>query len=271
MSALPSSSDVLVLGAGHNGLVAAVFLARAGLRVTVVDEKDAIGGACKTERPFPKAPNLATSTGAYLLGLMPPELVAKLGVDIPLAKRDPHYFLPTQDTRYLLFGSDRAAMKRQFLEFFSERDWRANEALTEEIAALREDVAPAWLREPLTVEGRPSATCAPRSARPSSTCAASPWPTTSRASTSAAISSRAMYAVTDGFSGIHGTWSTPGTGMNFLDPQHVPPAGHGRHLHASSAAGWASSRRASARPRGRPGPSSRRDARSSASWSTPAP
>ena len=68
------------------------------------EEKATIGGACKTERPFARAPNLATSTGAYLLGLMPPELVAKLGIDIPTVRRDPHYFLPTTDGRSLLFG-----------------------------------------------------------------------------------------------------------------------------------------------------------------------
>src|ERR1700685_3332040 len=135
MPTLPPNSDVLVLGAGHNGLVAAVFLARAGLRVTVVEEKAMIGGACKTERPFAKAPNLATSTGAYLLGVMPPELIAKLGVEIPTIRRDPHYFLPTTDRRFLLFGSDHAEMKRQFIDFFSEADWRANEALQEEIGA----------------------------------------------------------------------------------------------------------------------------------------
>ncbi|MCL2449010.1 MAG: FAD-dependent oxidoreductase, partial [Polyangiaceae bacterium] len=87
--------DVVVIGAGHNGLVAATFLARAGLSVTVVEEKSTVGGACKTERPFARAPDLPTSTGAYLLGLMPPELMVKLGVDIPLVRRDPHYFLPT--------------------------------------------------------------------------------------------------------------------------------------------------------------------------------
>src|ERR1700722_1881083 len=144
--------DVLILGAGHNGLVAAVFLARAGLRVTVVEEKATVGGACKTERPFARAPNLATSTGAYLLGLMPPELIAKLGVDIPFLRRDPHYFLPTTGDRFLLFGADAAATKAQFLRFFSERDWRAHAALQRELAELREDVAPTWLEEPESIE-----------------------------------------------------------------------------------------------------------------------
>src|SRR5579864_1744778 len=84
---IPPTTDVVVIGAGHNGLVAAVLLARAGLRITVIEEKATIGGACKTERPFARAPGLATSTGAYLLGLMPPELADKLGIDIPTIRR----------------------------------------------------------------------------------------------------------------------------------------------------------------------------------------
>jgi hypothetical protein len=43
-------------------------------------------------------------------------------------------------------------MRSQFLRFFSERDWRANEALQAEIAQLRDDIAPAWLQEPLSLE-----------------------------------------------------------------------------------------------------------------------
>src|SRR4051812_25728796 len=97
----PTETDVIVIGAGHNGLVAATFLARAGLDVTVLEEKPTVGGAAKTEYPFSKAPKLGTSTGAYLLGVMQPELIAKLGANFKLIRRDPHYFLPTTDRRYL--------------------------------------------------------------------------------------------------------------------------------------------------------------------------
>ena len=80
-----------------------------------------LGGAVRTERPFKSAPQLGTSTGAYLLGLMPPELVQTLGIELPLIRRDPHYFLPTTGSRYLLFGSDAAATRRQFIDFSPKR------------------------------------------------------------------------------------------------------------------------------------------------------
>jgi phytoene dehydrogenase-like protein len=208
--------SAIVVGAGHNGLVAAAVLAGAGLPVSVFEEKSAVGGACKTERPFAKAPHLAASTGAYLLGLMPPELVAKLGVDIPILRRDPHYFLPTTRGRYLIFGSDRAALRNQFVRFFSERDWRANEALQEEIAQLKSDVGATWMDEPHSIEET-----AERYVRPSLRetfvllCRGSIGDYLARFDFESDLL-RAMYAVTDGFSGLDGTWSSPGTGMNFL-------------------------------------------------------
>ena len=208
--------DVIVVGAGHNGLVSAILLARTGLDVLVLEEKDVVGGAVRTERPFKKAPELATSTGAYLLGVMPPELLAKLGVDLPLVRRDPHYFLPTQGERYLLFGSNREETRRQFTSFFSEADARANDALQAEIGALRDDVHATWLEEPLSIEDT-----AAKYVRPAlrdafvDLCRRPVGEYLERFGFKSDLV-KAMYAVTDGFSGLNGTWDTPGTGMNFL-------------------------------------------------------
>jgi len=208
--------DAIIVGAGHNALVAGLVLARAGLATLIVEGKAVVGGAVRTEHPFPKAPGLATSTGAYLLGLMQPELLARLGLDLPLLRRDPHYFLPTTDGRYLLFGSDEAELERQFVSFFSERDLAANRALNAELAALRDDIAPTWLEEPLSIEDT-----AERYVRADlkrafvDLCRGSVGDYLERFDFKSDLV-KAMYAVTDGFSGLYGTWDTPGTGMNFL-------------------------------------------------------
>jgi phytoene dehydrogenase-like protein len=208
--------DVVVIGAGHNGLVAAALLARAGLSVEVLERADVVGGACRTERPFARAPGLAASTGAYLLGLMPPELLSALDLDLPLVRRDPHYFLPALDGRWLLLGADPAAAREQFARMFSERDWRANEALGAELGALRDDLAPAWLAEPCSVEET-----AERYVRPALR------ETFVRLVTGSAVDYLsgfgfqsellvAMYAVTDGMPGLSGSPWRPGSGHNLL-------------------------------------------------------
>src|SRR5499426_2894538 len=209
-------TDIAIIGAGHNGLVAAIMLARHGLTVTVFEEQTTVGGAAKTEYPFAKAPKLGISSGAYLFGLMPPELIAKLQAKFTLIRRDPHYFLPTTDRRYLLFGSDVQALRQQFLAFCSERDWKAHQARTREIAQIREDLAPSWLEEPLSVDDTAAKYLRPALRDTFVNLVTRPVEDYLARFDFASELLIAMYAVTDGFPGLHGGFGTPASGMNFL-------------------------------------------------------
>jgi phytoene dehydrogenase-like protein len=214
--ALPTRADVVIVGAGHNGLVAATLLARAGLSVVVCERDTVLGGAARTEQPFPKVPGLSQSTGSYLLGLMPPELISLLDIDLPLLRRDPHYFLPTTGDRYLLLGADAAKNTDAIVAAFGIEDAKADEALGAELAALREDIAPTWLTEPLSVEET-----AERHVRPAlrdafvDLCRGSVASYLERFGFSSDLLV-AMYVVTDGLSGLHAGPDTPGSGHNFL-------------------------------------------------------
>ena len=67
--------DAIIVGAGHNGLACAAYLARAGKRVLVLESRERIGGACTIEEPFP---GVRMSPCAYLAGLLHPLIIEEL-------------------------------------------------------------------------------------------------------------------------------------------------------------------------------------------------
>jgi len=93
--------DAIVVGAGHNGLACAAYLARAGLRVLVLERRDRIGGAATLERPFAD-PRFAMSPCAYLVGLLDPLVVRELGLrarGLEVFIADPNLWMPFPDGR----------------------------------------------------------------------------------------------------------------------------------------------------------------------------
>jgi phytoene dehydrogenase-like protein len=221
--------DVIVIGAGHNGLVAALFLAKKGLKVLIVEERDVIGGAVRTERPFARCPELAASTGATLLGLMPPELLARMEIELPLVRREPHTFLPTTGGRSLSLGADASANEAEIARFASAADARAYAAMQAELAALRDDVGATWLNEPLSIEETADAYVrAPLRRAFVGLCRGSAGDYIARWGFESELL-RAMYGVIAGSSGVADPWTTPGTGMSFLieNMGRLPDAGGG--------------------------------------------
>jgi phytoene dehydrogenase-like protein len=112
--------DAIVIGAGHNGLVAAAYLARAGRSVCVLERRPVLGGACTTETLWG---GYRVSTAAYVCGLLHPRIVRELELPrygFELLRRDPSSFTPLPDGGYLLLGSDPAFNAEQIRRFSGE-------------------------------------------------------------------------------------------------------------------------------------------------------
>jgi phytoene dehydrogenase-like protein len=118
MSVTPTR-DVILVGGGHNGLVCAFYLARAGLKVTVLEQRNVVGGAAVTEEFHPGFRN---SVASYTVSLLNPKVIRDLalaGHGLRIVERPLSNFLPLDDERYLKLGAGRTASE---VARFSPRD-----------------------------------------------------------------------------------------------------------------------------------------------------
>jgi len=147
--------DVVVVGGGHNGLVSAAYLARAGLSVLVLERLDHTGGAAVSAAAFPGR-ETRLSRYSYLVSLMPEALMADLGLDVTLVSRSTASYTPVlRDGRpggLLVERPEGPATVESFRALTgSDEEYDAWREFYADVADLAHVVAPTLL-EPLPTE-----------------------------------------------------------------------------------------------------------------------
>ena len=143
--------DCIIIGGGHNGLVTAAYLAKAGRNVCVLERRHVLGGCAATEELWP---GYHVSTAAYVISLFQTQIIRELRLKeygLKILPRSPSSFTPLPDGRSLLMGPD-AALNQREIGKFSTADavaYPRYEALLERIAATLEPVLSEAAPDPL--------------------------------------------------------------------------------------------------------------------------
>jgi phytoene dehydrogenase-like protein len=119
--------DAIVIGGGHNGLVAGAYLARAGARAVVLEARHKTGGAAATDAPWPEAPEFKVTTYSYVMSLMPDTIIRDLDLNRHGYKVYPMgpYFQAWPDGRSLMLFADDAKRNHDQVAKFSKKDAEA--------------------------------------------------------------------------------------------------------------------------------------------------
>lgn len=140
-----TETDVVIIGAGHNGLTCAAYLAMAGLRVQIVERRKVVGGAAVTEEFHPGFRN---SVAAYTVSLLNPKVIADLKLaehGLRVVERRAQNFLPAPDGSYLLTGEGRT---KDSVRKLSAHDAEAIDDFSRELEAIADVLRQFVLRAP---------------------------------------------------------------------------------------------------------------------------
>jgi len=147
---IPTSAriyDAIVIGAGHNGLTAAAYLARAGLTTLVLERRDIVGGCCVTEEI---APGCRASTTSYIASMLRPEVISELRLadhGLRMIPCDPAIQVPFPDAHVVSWWVDRDKARQEFAKI-SARDAARFVQVDDQLKKLARYLQPFFLEPP---------------------------------------------------------------------------------------------------------------------------
>jgi phytoene dehydrogenase-like protein len=153
MAPLEASYDAIVVGAGHNGLTAAAYLARAGIKTLVLERRGIVGGCCVTEEI---APGCRASTTSYIASMLRPEVIRDLELGkagLRMVPCDPALLVPFPDRTVLPWWADRARTLAE-IEALSPEDARTFARIDDKLKALARYLQPFFLEPPPDVHAQ---------------------------------------------------------------------------------------------------------------------
>src|ERR1700730_395682 len=153
---MPEQFDALVVGGGHNGLVAAAYLAQSGLRTVVLEARHKTGGAATTESPWPDAPEFKVTRLSYVASLMPSSIIKDLSLPRHGYKVYPMgpYYQAFPDGRSIKIFADDAKRNYEEILKFSKADAEAMPKWDAWMAGLADVLGPMLMEMPPNIGSR---------------------------------------------------------------------------------------------------------------------